>query len=281
MKTIDVKLIEQTVAQLCIEANRILPCDMKTRLDEAAVNEKSELGREVIGDIIENYKQAESLNIPVCQDTGMTVVFAELGQNAVITGGLLEQAINSGVAKGYTEGYLRCSVVADPLKSRINTNDNTPGVIHITITEGDSLKLTVAPKGAGSENMSAIKMFTPAANKDDIVNYVVDTIVRAGSNPCPPIVVGVGIGGNFEKVAYLSKKALCRSTDIRNSDEFYAELEEEMLEKINKSGIGPQGFGGTVTAMAVNIETYPTHIACLPVAVNVGCHVTRHKTAVL
>ncbi|HAN44054.1 MAG TPA: fumarate hydratase [Ruminococcaceae bacterium] len=281
MKTIDVKLIEQTVAQLCIDANRILPCDMKARLDEAAENERSELGREVIGDIIENYKQAEMLNIPVCQDTGMTVVFAELGQEVAIAGGLLEQAINNGVAKGYTEGYLRCSVVADPLKNRVNTNNNTPAVIHISITEGDSLKLTVAPKGAGSENMSAIKMLTPAADKKDVADFVVDTIIKAGSNPCPPIVVGVGIGGNFEKAAYLAKKALCRSTDMRNPDKYYAEMENEILERINKSGIGPQGFGGTVTAMAVNIETYPTHIASLPVAVNVGCHATRHKTAVL
>ena len=277
MREIDVKTISEVVAKLCIEANKILPCDIKEHMQCAFANELEGLGREIIGDLVENYKLAEKLDIPVCQDTGMAVVFVKLGQEVHITGGTLEEAVNAGVAAGYVDGLLRCSVVSDPLR-RVNTDDNTPAVLHAEVVEGDKINITVAPKGAGSENMSSIKMFTPAAKKEDIVAYVKECAVKAGSNPCPPVVMGVGIGGNFEGCALLAKKALCRSTDKPNADSFYAELEKEMLDAVNSTGIGPQGFGGKTTALAVNIEFGATHIASLPVAVNVGCHVTRHAS---
>ena len=229
---------------------------------------------------MKNLDSAKKLDIPICQDTGMTVVFAEIGQDVHLVGGDFEKAVNDGVALGYTEGLLRKSVVSDPLE-RVNTNDNTPAVIHTRIVSGESVKITVAPKGFGSENMSRIKMFTPSATKEEIMDFVVETVKIAGGNPCPPVVLGVGIGGDFESCAILSKKALCRDVNVRNPKKLYSEMEEVLLERINGTNIGPQGFGGKTTALAVNVETAPTHIAGLPVAVNVGCHVTRHKTIIL
>lgn len=275
MKEIHVSEITKAVKKLCIEANMALPCDLQKLIDKSREEEPFELARQVLGDISDNLEAALEMKVPICQDTGMAVIFMELGQDIHLTGGDLNDAVNEGVRQGYLEGKLRCSIVEDPLR-RVNTGDNTPAVLHLSLVPGEEIHLTVAPKGFGSENMSAIKMFTPSASPEDIVNYVVEQINTAGSNPCPPIVVGVGIGGDFEKSAYLAKKALCREVSKRHPDSFYAEMEEQMLEKINRLGIGPQGFGGRTTALAVNIETYPTHIAGLPVAVNVGCHVTRH-----
>ncbi len=280
MKEISVQEITDAVAELCIQANKILPPNLEKKIAECAKLEQSPVARAVFDDLQENIKVAKEENFPICQDTGMTVVFIELGQEVHITGGLLNDAVNAGVAKGYTEGYLRKSVVSDPLE-RINTNDNTPAVIHLTLTEGDNMKIAVCPKGFGSENMSQLKMLTPASGRDGVVKFVVDTIAQAGSNPCPPIVVGVGIGGNFEECALLAKKALCRDADKRNTNPYYAELESELLDKINALGIGAQGFGGTCTALYVNVEAGATHIAGLPVAVNVGCHVTRHAERIL
>ena len=230
-------------------------------------------------DVIRAFEIADKKDQPVCQDTGVACVFLKVGQDVHIIGDF-ENAINEGVRKGYVDGLLRKSIVSDPLE-RVNTDDNTPAVIHTRLVPGDKIKLTVAPKGFGSENMSRIKMFTPSATKEDIMDFVVETVKIAGGNPCPPIVLGVGIGGDFESCALLSKKALCRDVGVRNAKELYAQMESELLEKINETNIGPQGFGGKTTALAVNIETAPTHIAGLPVAVNVGCHVTRHKTAIL
>jgi len=278
MREIDRKLVIETVKELCIEANRILPEDMKDCLRAACGQEESPLGREVLGDIVRNFEVAEQKQIPVCQDTGMAVAFVRLGEDAHVKD--LPGAVNEGVRRGYLDGLLRCSVVSDPLR-RVNSGDNTPAVLHLEIIPGDRLEITVAPKGAGSENMSAIKMMTPAASEEDIINFVAHTVETAGGNPCPPVVVGVGIGGNFEGSALLAKKALCRSTAVRNPDPLYRDLEERMLEAVNRTGVGPQGFGGRVTALAVNIEAGATHIACLPVAVNMGCHVTRHAHRVL
>ena len=272
-------MIIETVRNLCIDANRVLPCDLEKLINESVNNETNETGKSILGDISANMDAAREMNIPVCQDTGMAVIFAEVGREVYIDGNF-EDAVNEGVRRGYLDGLLRLSVVKDPIR-RGNTNDNTPAVIHTRIVDGDRIKITAAPKGFGSENMSRLKMFTPSAAVDEIVSFVVDTVRTAGANPCPPIVLGVGIGGDFEMVAYLAKKALCRDVSSKNPDPFYAELEEKMLSEVNKTGIGPQGFGGDVTALAVNIETFPTHIAGLPVAVNVGCHVTRHKTAVI
>lgn len=273
MREIPREAVVEAVKALCIEANRMLPADLKERLCGACRAEESPLGREVLSDIVRNYETAEALSILVCQDTGMAVVFAELGEDAHVPG--LEEAVNEGVRRGYTEGLLRCSVVGDPLR-RQNTGDNTPAVLHLRLVPGDRLTLTVAPKGAGSENMSSIRMMTPAASEQDLIDAVVRAVEAAGSNPCPPVVVGVGVGGNFEGCALLAKRALCRDTAVRNPDPLYASLEERMLEGINRTGIGPQGFGGRVTALAVNIEAGATHIASLPLAVNMGCHVTRH-----
>ena len=231
----------------------------------------------MLQDLEKNLVAAKENDIPICQDTGMAVVFLEIGQDVHLVGGDLYAAVNEGVRRGYINGLLRKSVVADPL-NRVNTNDNTPAVIHTDIVVGDKIKITVAPKGFGSENMSGIKMLTPSHGRAGVVDAVLQIVKAASGNPCPPMVIGVGIGGDFEQCAYLSKKALCRSTNIRNSDPFYAEMECELLEKVNKLDIGPQGFGGITTAFAVNIETAPTHIAGLPVAVNIGCHVTRHIT---
>lgn len=280
MREIKTTQIIDAIKQLCIEANRILPEDLEHCIANAAQEETSSIGKSILCDLCENMNAARVLNIPVCQDTGMAVIFAEVGQEVHITGGSFEEAVNEGVRQGYVEGLLRCSVVADPIR-RGNTGDNTPAILHTRIVPGDRITLKVAPKGFGSENMSKIKMFTPSASVEDIIAFVVDTAKTAGSNPCPPMVLGVGIGGDFEKCAELAKQALCRSISQPNSDPFYAELEKKMLQAVNELNIGPQGFGGKTTALCVNIETYPTHIAGLPVAVNVGCHVTRHKDIVL
>ena len=276
MREVNSELITSTIAELCVEANLHLPSGMRECIEKCAAAEESELCKSVLGDITANLDCADELGVPICQDTGMAVIFAEIGQDVHIMGDCFEDAVNKGVAEGYVNGKLRLSVVADPLE-RVNTGNNTPAIIHTRIVPGDKIKLNVAPKGFGSENMSRLKMFTPSASKEDIVKFVVETVSVAGSNPCPPIVVGVGIGGDFEYSALLAKKALCRDLNIRHPEPFYAELEQTMLTEINKLGIGSQGFGGTVTALYVNIEKAPTHIAGLPVAVNMGCHVTRHS----
>ena len=280
MREINVELVEQAVRDMCIKANKVLPADLEERICRCAECESGELPRSIMETLKANMQAARELDIPVCQDTGMAVVFAEIGQDVHFVGGSFEAAVNKGVARGYTEGYLRCSVVADPLR-RGNTGNNTPAVIHTRIVDGSGVKLTVAPKGFGSENMSSVKMFTPSATREDIIDYVVDCARRAGSNPCPPMVLGVGIGGTFEQCALLAKTALCRSVSEPNCDEFYADMEKEILEKVNSLDIGPQGFGGKTTALSIAIEARPTHIAGLPVAVNVGCHVTRHITVEL
>lgn len=278
MREINASAITETVARLCVEANRHLPQDVRDCIACAREQETWAAAQEILDRIRENYQIADRDEVAICQDTGMACVFLEIGQEVHIRGDL-RAAVDEGVRQGYRQ-YLRKSVVRDPL-DRVNTGDNTPAMLYTELVPGDGLKITVAPKGFGSENMSALKMFTPSATKDDIVNFVVDTVSKAGSNPCPPITVGVGIGGDFELSAILAKKALCRDLKVRNPKPLYADMESEMLERINKLGIGPQGFGGTVTALYVNIEQHPTHIAGLPVAVNIGCHVTRHAEAEL
>lgn len=279
MREIEAKLITETVKRLCIDACCFLPADVKARIEKCRSEEPWAPAREIFDKIIENYNIAESDNVPICQDTGMACVFIEVGQDVHINGNL-KDAVNEGVAAGYTEGFLRKSVVGDPVE-RINTGDNTPAVIYCDIVPGDRLKITVAPKGFGSENMSRVKMLKPADGIEGIKDFVVEACREAGPNPCPPVVVGVGIGGTFDKAAYMAKHALLRPLDEKNPDEYYAALEEELLEKINALGIGPQGFGGKTYALAVNIEHMATHIAGLPVAVNINCHVARHKTEVL
>jgi fumarate hydratase subunit alpha len=280
VRNIHTSLITRAVAQLCIEANRVLPESLKERLECAHCAESGALAKGILTDLCENLQAADELKIPICQDTGMAVVFIELGQEVHLVGDDLEDAVNEGVHRGYVDGLLRCSVVRDPIR-RGNTGDNTPAVLHVRVVPGDKLKLTVAPKGFGSENMSVIRMFLPSSSQQDIIDFVAQTARKAGSNPCPPMVLGVGIGGDFELCALLAKKALCRDVKTPNLDPYYAEMEQKCLQAVNNTGIGPQGFGGDTTALAVNIEQYPTHIAGLPVAVNVGCHVTRHKTAIL
>lgn len=279
MREIKAEQITSAVARLCIEANKTLPDSLTECISGSYKAEENALSKSIMGDLIKNLDCAKELDIPICQDTGMAVIFVEVGQDVHIIGSF-EDAVNEGVRKGYTDGLLRKSIVSDPLL-RVNTNDNTPAVIHTRLVSGEQIKITVAPKGFGSENMSRIKMFTPSATKEDIMDFVVETVKLAGGNPCPPIVLGVGIGGDFESCALLAKTALCRDVNERNSKELYARMETDLLEKINATNIGPQGFGGKTTALAVNIETAPTHIAGLPVAVNVGCHVTRHKTEIL
>ena len=276
MREIDSSLISEVVARLCIDANYHLPPDMKKQIISSSNEESWETASIILDQIIENFNIADENLQPICQDTGLACVFLSIGQDVHIKGNL-EEAINEGVRKGYSQGYLRKSVVSDPLK-RVNTGDNTPAMIYYDICPGDKIKITVAPKGFGSENMSQIKMLKPSDGIEGVKDFVIKVVEDAGPNPCPPIVVGVGIGGTFDKAAYLAKKALIRPVDQRNSEAFYAELEEELLEKINALGIGPQGFGGKTTALAVNIEKFPTHIAGLPVAVNINCHVTRHMT---
>lgn len=280
MKEINVSHITDSVARLCIDANKHLGADLVRCIENAAGEESLPLAKRIMGDIRDNIDAANELDIPVCQDTGMAVVFLDIGQEVHFTGGSLTAAVNEGVRRGYTDGLLRKSVVGDPIR-RVNTNDNTPAVIHTRIVDGDRVKITVAPKGFGSENMSGVRMLTPAASREDIIAAVTDVVKKAGSNPCPPMVVGVGIGGDFEYAAIMAKRALCRPADERNADPFYAELERDMLDAVNGLGIGPQGFGGKTTALYVNIEQFATHIAGLPVAVNIGCHVTRHASETL
>lgn len=275
MRTIEVAQVTEAVAKMCMDACYYLSPDVYRALVKSQETEESPLGRDIIGQIIKNADIARNEDRPICQDTGMTVIFMEIGQDVHFIGGSLEEAVNAGVAKGYTEGYLRKSVVAEPLFNRKNTTNNTPAVLHVSIVPGEKVKIKLAPKGFGSENKSELKMLVPADGVEGVKKVVLDTILHAGENPCPPIVVGVGIGGTMEKAAILSKKALVRSIEKRNSHPEYEKLELELLELINKTGIGPQ-LGGTTTALAVNIEWYPTHIAGLPVSVNISCHATRH-----
>lgn len=276
MREIHISEIISTVRELCIESNYYLSSDVKEALCKAKENETWPLAENVLDQLILNSNIAKKEDMPICQDTGMACVFVEIGQEVHIVGGLLQDAINEGVRRGYDEGFLRKSVVKDPIH-RVNTKDNTPAIIYYDIVPGDKIKITVAPKGFGSENMSRIKMLKPSDGLQGVKDFIIETVKLAGPNPCPPIVVGVGIGGTFDKAAYLAKKALIRPLNKRNQDKFYSDLEEELLETINKLGIGPQGFGGKTTALGLNIETYPTHIAGLPVAVNINCHATRHK----
>ena len=279
MREIQANVLTETVARLAIEANCVLPCDIKKRIEDARANEPWETAQGILDRIIENYGIAETNTVPICQDTGVCCVFLKIGQDVHIEGDL-RTAIYEGVRRGYGEGYLRKSVVRDPLR-RVNTGDNTPAMLYTELVPGDRIELTVAPKGFGSENMSRLAMLKPSDGVEGVKQFILKTVEEAGPNPCPPIIVGVGIGGTFDKAAYLAKAALMRSTDQRNADPYYADLETELLHKINALGVGPQGFGGTVTALAVNIEQAPTHIAGLPIAVNVGCHVTRHASAVI
>jgi fumarate hydratase subunit alpha len=276
MRTIQAQVITDAIAKLCIDANYYLAEDVFNALKEGREKEESALGREILGQLVENACIARNENMPICQDTGMAVVFMEIGQDVHIEGADLKTAVDAGVAKGYIDGYLRKSVVDDPMFVRKNTNNNTPAILHLDIVPGDKIHITLAAKGFGSENMSAVKMLTPSAGAAGLKKFVTDTVSAAGSNPCPPIVVGVGIGGTFEKAAFLAKKALLRPIDKRNANPIYAKLEEELLELVNKTGVGPQGLGGTTTALGVNVEYFPTHIAGMPAAININCHVTRH-----
>ena len=276
MREIHISEIINTVKELCIESNYYLSNDVKEALNNAKENETWPLAENVLDQLILNSNIAQNENMPICQDTGMACIFIEIGQEVHIVGGALEDAINEGVRRGYDEGFLRKSVVKDPI-NRVNTKDNTPAIIYYDIVPGNKLKITVAPKGFGSENMSRIKMLKPSDGLQGVKDFIIETVKLAGPNPCPPIIIGVGIGGTFDKAAYLAKKALIRPVNKRNDEKFYGDLEEELLETINKLGIGPQGFGGKTTALGINIETYPTHIAGLPVAVNINCHATRHK----
>jgi len=273
--------IIETVRRLCIEAANDLGADVVEALSRARAQEPSPLGREIIDQILENAAIARSEQVPMCQDTGVTVVFAELGQEVHIAGGAFVDAINEGVRRGYVEGFLRKSVVAPPLGARANTGDNTPAVIHTDIVPGDRLKITIAPKGAGSENMSFLSMLPPSAGQAGVISFVVDSVQKAGANPCPPIIVGVGIGGTVDKVTELAKRALLRPVGQPSPDAETAALERDLLEQVNRLGIGPQGLGGRTTALAVHVETFPCHIASLPVAVNMQCHAARHKEAIL
>ena len=275
MRQINTEKIAELVEKLCIEANCNLTDDIFTCLGECCKKEKSQLGKDILNTLIENAQIAKSGSDPICQDTGMAVVFVTIGQDVHVEGGLLEDAINEGVRRGYEKGYLRKSVIKDPI-NRVNTKDNTPAVIHYELVSGDTFHIVVAPKGFGSENMSQLKMLKPSQGLQGVKDFVINTISEAGANPCPPIIVGVGIGGTMEKCAFLSKKALLRPVDEKNTDPQLAQLEAELLEAINALGIGPAGFGGTTTALSVNVLTYATHIAGLPVSVNIGCHATRH-----
>lgn len=279
MKNIDAKVIEDTVARLCIEANLRLPPDVINAIESAEKAEPWDGAKRILSLLGDNVRIASEKTLPVCQDTGMACVFVELGQDVHIDGDF-EEAVNNGVRRGYGEGYLRKSVVCDPLR-RVNTGDNTPALLTVKLTRGDKMRITVMPKGFGSENMSALKMLKPADGVEGVKNFVLETVEKAGANPCPPIIVGVGIGGSFDKAAYLAKHALLRPVNEPNPDEYYAALERELMDKINALGIGPQGFGGKTTALAVLIEAMPTHVAGLPVAVNISCHATRRASASL
>lgn len=280
MRSIQVEKVRDAVRDMCIEANYSLSPDMRCVFEKACQEEKSPLGRQILNQLSENLEIAKKDEIPICQDTGMAVVFLEVGQEVHFEGGSLEEAVQEGICLGYTEGYLRKSVVGDPVL-RVNTGDNTPGVLYYEIVPGDRVTIQVAPKGFGSENMSRVFMLKPADGIEGVKEAILTAVKDAGPNACPPMVVGVGIGGNFEKCALMAKKALTRELHEKPAQAYVEELENEMLEKINRLGIGPAGLGGTVTALAVNIETYPTHIACLPVAVNICCHVNRHARRIL
>lgn len=275
MREIKSEEITKVIKEMCIEANCVLNDDIKNAIKNGYNSEKNEIAKSVLGDIIKNADIAKETMAPICQDTGMAVIFMEIGQDVHITGMGLKDAVNEGVRQGYESGYLRKSVVEDPIR-RGNTGDNTPAIIHTSIVDGENIKITIAPKGFGSENMSAIKMCKPSEGEKGVMDFVVETVKKGGGNPCPPLVVGVGIGGTFEKAALLAKTALLRDINESNPDEYYANMETELLDRINKLDIGPQGFGGVTTALGVNIETFPTHIAGMPVAVNISCHVTRH-----
>ena len=275
MREINVNKIIKVVKEMSMEANFLLPEDVKNKIQECKENETWPIGKNILGKILLNVDISKNEEVPMCQDTGMICLFVDIGQEVHIEGGNLEDALNEGIRQGYKEGYLRKSIVIDPLR-RVNTKDNTPGVIYYSIVPGDIFAITLAPKGFGSENMSQLKMMKPSDGVEGIKEFVLQVIKDAGPNPCPPTIVGIGIGGTFDRVALLAKKALIRPIDVRNPDKFYSKLEDQLLESINNLGIGPQGFGGNTTALAVNIETYPTHIAGLPVAVNINCHVSRH-----
>ena len=280
MREIAASQITDVVERLCIEACQYLPEDVKTAIRQCRKEEDWAIAQGVLDNIIENFEIAEREQVPICQDTGMACVFLEIGQDVHITGGGLREAVDEGVRRGYENGYLRKSVVKDPVR-RGNTGDNTPAMLYTEIVPGEQIRVTVAPKGFGSENMSAVRMFKPSAGIEGIKDFILETVEAAGPNPCPPIVIGVGIGGTFDKAALLAKKALLRDLGSKNPDPYYAELEGEMLEKVNCLGIGPQGFGGRTTAIGLNIETLPTHIAGMPCAININCHVTRHKMEVI
>lgn len=280
MRVINSDEIVNAVKRMCVSANCHINDDIRRAFEKSLETEKSDISRGVLKNLLKNADIADKKEVPICQDTGMAVFFIEIGSEVFIEGDTLTDAVNKGVALGYTEGYLRKSVVRDPL-DRVNTGDNTPAVIYCDFVKGDKLKITFAPKGFGSENKGGIKMLNPSDGVDGVIDFVTETVRKAGANPCPPMVVGVGIGGTMDKAAVLSKKALTRDIEIRNENPFYAELERTLLERINKLGIGPQGMGGTTTALSVNIETYPTHIAGLPVAVNINCHATRHAVSVI
>lgn len=281
MREISAETIKNTVKKLFIDANHELGDAEKCAIKDAEKSEKIPVAQSILKTLSENLDAAKEMHIPICQDTGMAVVFAEVGQDAHITGGSFDDAINQGVAEAYTDGFMRASVVKDPVFCRVNTKNNTPAIIHTRIVDGDKIKITALPKGFGSENMSALKMMMPSATREEIIDFVVETVKNAGSNPCPPIHVGVGIGGTFDYAPILAKNALKRGINTENPNPDYAKLEKEILARINELGIGPQGFGGDTTALGVNIEYYPTHIAGLPVAVNINCHVMRHKSAII
>ena len=280
MRELDVAAISACLERLCVRANTRLPEDVCRAIDDCAQRETWPMAREILGDIQKNARLARETGLPVCQDTGMACVFLEIGQDVHLVGGALSQAVNEGVRRGYVGGYLRASVVADPIR-RGNTGDNTPAMIYTDLVPGEQVKITLCPKGFGSENMSAIRMLKPSAGLAGVEDFILETVEAAGPNPCPPMVIGVGIGGTFDKAALLAKKALLRPLDQRNPDPYYGALEEALLAKVNALGIGPQGFGGRTTALGLNIEVLPTHIAGMPCAVNISCHVTRHETEVL
>ncbi len=281
MRTVAFKTIVDAVRDMCMTSNYDLPQDVMDSFSRFSKTEESPLGKSILEQCVQNAEIAKNERVPICQDTGLAVFFVKLGADVKIDGGLLSEAIHQGVKAGYTEGYLRKSSLRDPLYDRTNTGDNTPAIIHLEIVEGDQIDLTIAPKGGGAENMSRLAMLTPSSGEKGVIDFVVDTVVKAGGNPCPPTVIGVGIGGTFEKVAYLAKKALLRPLGTPNANKKYDELEKEILKRINNSGIGPQGLGGRTTSFAVHIETHPCHLASLPVAVNINCHAHRHVHKVI
>ena len=280
MREIAARQVAETVSELCVRANTVLPDDVKAAICRARETEPSPVGAAILGDLKENYEFAQARALPICQDTGMAVVFVDWGQDCHLTGGALEDAVNAGVERGYVDGRLRLSVVGDPLR-RVNTNTNTPAVVHLRMVPGDEVHITVAPTGFGSENMSSLRMFNPSVTPREVEDHIVACVERAGSNPCPPVIVGVGLGGTSELAALLAKRALLRPVGEHHPDPYYAEMESRILERVNRLGIGPQGLGGAATALWVSVEPYATHIAGLPCAVNLGCHVTRHASAVL